>query len=108
MPRRTIAERIAAEKERRDKLDANLKTLQAQSAKVERAKDTRRKVLLGTLVMEELNASGAFTDTLTRWLRQRLPATLTRDTDRELMADFMKEQRTGSGNPPPPGDNDAT
>lgn len=99
MPRRTISERIAAEKERRDKLDANLKTLQAQSAKLERAKDTRRKVLLGTLLIEELTASGPFADTLTRWLKERLPATLTRDTDRELMAKIIEDQHPGTQDP---------
>ncbi len=49
MARRTIEERIA-------RLEAQKKSLQARRGKQERARDTRRKVLLGALVLQRLEA----------------------------------------------------
>ena len=54
MARRPLSERLQAERERIVKLQENVRRLEAQERKTERAKDTRRKVLLGALVMDEL------------------------------------------------------
>lgn len=104
MARRTVEERIAAERERRAKSDARLKALQAQASKTERARDTRRKVLLGALVMDELTVRGPLAETLDRWLRERLPGHLTRDTDRELMAHFLNGADARGREPSPPAE----
>src|SRR5665213_3588521 len=51
MARRSIEERIS-------QLEAQRKTLQARLGKQDRAKDTRRKILLGALVLYRLEKSG--------------------------------------------------
>ena len=84
MARRTIEQRLA-------QLEAQKKTLQSRLGKQERARDTRRKVLLGALVLHRLqsdqpNASAAW---LRTWLTSELPAFLTRDMDKALLADLV-------------------
>jgi hypothetical protein len=84
MTRRTIEQRLA-------QLEAQKKTLQARLGKQERARDTRRKVLLGALVLHRLqfakpDASSAW---LRTWLSSELPAFLTRDMDKALLVDLM-------------------
>ncbi|KQT95717.1 mobilization protein [Methylobacterium sp. Leaf469] len=84
MARRTIAERLA-------QIEAQKKTLQARLGQQERAHDTRRKVLLGALVLQRLEAGHdpAFTQRLADWLRRELPGFLTREADRALFADLI-------------------
>ncbi len=83
--RKTIEMRLA-------EIDAQRKTLQARLSKQERAHDTRRKVLLGTLVLHRLEASKdeEFSRRLGDWLRRELPGFLTRDADKDLFADLLK------------------
>jgi hypothetical protein len=84
MTRRTIQQRLA-------QLEAQKKTLQARLGKQDRARDTRRKVLLGALVLHRLQTEmpDASTAWLRAWLSSELPAFLTRDTDKSLLADVM-------------------
>ena len=88
MARRPLSERLAAERERIAKLQENVRRLEAKERKIERAKDTRRKVLLGALVMDELERETGMANELRRWLVERLPDYLTRDHDRDVMARF--------------------
>jgi hypothetical protein len=92
MARKTIEQRLA-------ELDAQRKTLQARLSKQERANDTRRKVLLGTLVLHRLEHGEQedFSRPLSDWLRRELPGFLTREADKTLFADLIGEQNTGSG-----------
>lgn len=84
MARKTIEERLA-------QLDAQKKTLQARLNKQERARDTRRKVLLGALILHRLeNGRDEFSRSLPDWLRRELPGFLTRDGDKELFDDLLK------------------
>ena len=80
MARKSIAERIA-------QLDAQKKALQARAGKQERANDTRRKVLLGALVLHRLENAGdaEFSKRLGDWLRRELPGFLTRDSDKAFL-----------------------
>jgi hypothetical protein len=89
MAKLTIEERIA-------QLDARKKALQSRLGKQERAKDTRRKILLGALVMHRLEQSGdsEFSKRLTDWLRRELPGFLTRDDDKALFADVLELEKT--------------
>lgn len=91
MARRSIPERIA-------QLEARKKALQARLSKQERATDTRRKVLLGALVLQRLETSGdpELTRRLRDWLKRELPGFLTRANDRALFPEFI-EQKFGSG-----------
>lgn len=84
MARRSIEERIS-------QLEAQRKTLQARLGKQERARDTRRKILLGALVLYRLETSGEgeFSKGLGAWLRRELPGFLTRDDDKALFADLL-------------------
>lgn len=83
MARRSIADRLA-------QLEAQRKTLQSRLSKQERAKDTRRKVLLGALVLHRLDKpdGSEVCKTLPVWLAQELPKFLTRPDDMALFADL--------------------
>ena len=85
MARKTIEMRLA-------EIEAQKKALQARLSKQERAHDTRRKVLLGALVLHRLEASKdeEFSRRLGDWLRRELPGFLTRDADKDLFADLLK------------------
>ena len=89
MARKTIEQRLA-------ELDAQRASLKARLSKQERANDTRRKVLLGALVLHRLENSNDpdFTTRLTAWLRKELPGFLTRDGDKELFADLLGKPET--------------
>ncbi|KAB2716406.1 mobilization protein [Brucella intermedia] len=84
MARKTIEQRLA-------ELDAQRASLKARLGKQERANDTRRKVLLGALVLHRLENSNDpdFTKRLGDWLRRELPDFLTRDGDKELFSDLL-------------------
>jgi hypothetical protein len=72
-------------------LEARAKALKARMAKQDRARDTRRKILLGALVLHRLEQSGdgEFSMRLSDWLRRELPGFLTRDEDKTLFADLL-------------------
>ena len=100
MARKSIEERLA-------QLDAQRAALKARLSKQERANDTRRKVLLGALVLHRLENSNDpdFTRRLGDWLRKELPGFLTRDGDKELFADLLtntpKAETTGNAEEAP-------
>ncbi|TBA94936.1 mobilization protein [Rhizobium ruizarguesonis] len=85
--RKTIGERLA-------QLEAQRKTLQIRLGKQERAIDTRRKVLIGALVLHRLedDRDVQIGGRLAAWLRSELPKFLTRDGDRDLFDDLLKPQ----------------
>src|SRR5208282_3308202 len=72
-------------------IEAQKKTLKARLSKQERANDTRRKVLLGGLVLHHLKArpDEKFSRRLEDFLRRILPRVLTRDLDKDLFADLL-------------------
>jgi len=72
--------------------------------KQERANDTRRKVLLGALVLHRLENTGdaEFSKRLGDWLRRELPGFLSRDSDKALLADLLG-QADISAKPSPDG-----
>lgn len=65
-------------------LDAQKKKLQAKLSKQKRAKDTRRKILLGSLLMAHMQ-----NERITSWVKKELPEFLTRDHDKELFKDWL-------------------
>ena len=91
MARKSIEQRLA-------QLDAQRAALTARLGKEERAKDTRRKVLLGALVLHCLEQGrDEFSKGLADWLRRELPGFLTRDSDKELFADLLRAPKAPSG-----------
>lgn len=89
MARRTIEQRLA-------QLEAQKKTLQARLGKQPRSQDTRRKVLLGALVLHRLQSDnpGPSSVWLRNWLTSELPVFLTRDMDKALLADLFEPPLT--------------
>ncbi|TBC13210.1 mobilization protein [Rhizobium ruizarguesonis] len=87
MARKSIGERLA-------QLEAQRKTLQIRLSKQERAIDTRRKVLIGALVLHRLehDRDVQFAGGIAAWLRRELPKFLTREGDRDLFDDLLKPQ----------------
>jgi hypothetical protein len=84
MVRRSIGERLA-------QLEAQRKTLQSKLGKQERAKDTRRKVLIGGLLLDRLEkGQDDFSKKLGDWLNKEMPGFLTRDDDKALFAGLSK------------------
>lgn len=93
MARKTIEQRLA-------ELDAQRATLKARLSKQERARDTRRKVLLGALVLHRLeHGRDEISRALPEWLRRELPGFLTRDIDKELFADLLGGPPNGGAAP---------
>ena len=90
MDRKSIALRIAQLEERK-------KSLKERLGKQERAQDTRRKVLLGALVLHRLENSNDldFSRRLLDWLRIELPGFLTRDEDKGLFNDILLPKTQG-------------
>jgi hypothetical protein len=76
--------------ERLSQLDSQRKALQARLIKQERAKDTRRKILLGALVLEKIDNGHEADKPLLAWLRTTLPGYLTRPDDKSLFDDLLK------------------
>ena len=94
MARKSIAERLA-------QLEAQKKTLTARLTKQERARDTRRKVLLGALVLHRLEdgRDAAMSAQLESWLKRDLPGFLTREADVALFDDILPGGKTDKSNP---------
>ncbi len=84
MARRSIAERLA-------QLEAQRKNLQSRLGKQDRARDTRRKVLLGAFVLHRLEKpdTSEVSKNMRAWMKQELPKFLTREDDEALFADFL-------------------
>jgi hypothetical protein len=98
MAKRSIAERLA-------QLEAQRKSLQTKLGKQERARDTRRKVLLGAFLLHRLEkGQDAFSkEQLPDWLRRELPGFITREDDAALFADLLDEPASKTA----PSDNDS-
>ncbi|MDD2878748.1 MAG: mobilization protein [Acidiphilium sp.] len=91
-------------------LEERTKALKARMAKQDRARDTRRKILLGALVLHRLEQSGdgEFSKRLSDWLKRELPGFLTRDEDKTLFADLLSgkvdlSSKVTPNEPPKPG-----
>lgn len=82
--RKTLEEQLS-------QLEEKKKALQARIQKQERAKETRRKILIGALVLDRMGSDRdpEFARRLTEWLRRELPSFLTRQIDRNLFEDLI-------------------
>jgi hypothetical protein len=93
-------------------LEEQKKALQSRLEKQQRAETTRRRMLLGSFLLERLEQDG---DTahqqggmdgkqLRQWLAREFPAYLSRDADRLLFVDLLWPQNeTSSSAPQSPG-----
>lgn len=79
--RPTNAERLENLRKRRAALDAELGRLEARERAEKRKQDTRRKILLGAVVMQEMENHP---DEIGVWARKLLAERLTKPRDRAL------------------------
>lgn len=82
--------------ERIQKLDAQKKTLQAKLNRQKRTEDTRKKILLGSLLMAHME-----NDRIESWVRKELPKFLSRENDKKLFQDWLSREK----NPPQNSEN---
>lgn len=94
MTRKPLTQRIA-------EIEVRKKTLVARLSRQERARDTRRKILLGALVLHHLKQSRdpASAERLRAWLRAQLPGFLPREADRQLFEDLVDPPVSNTGDP---------
>ena len=102
MARKTIEQKLA-------ELDAQRAALKSRLGKQERANDTRRKVLLGALVLHRLEhgKDEEFARRLRDWLKRELPEFLTRDTDKALFAELIQPAPAAPASATAPGSAEA-
>ena len=84
---------------RLEQLDARRQMLAARLAKQERSEDTRRKILIGALVLNRIYKAPDkdLSRRLCDWLRAELPGFLPREGDRALFSDILApDPATGS------------
>lgn len=84
MARRTIDQRIA-------ELEEQAKALKARKSQTDRANDTRKKVILGTLLLRDIEGDSEASKLLRNWLAKELPGQLTREHDRQIFAELLTE-----------------
>ncbi len=85
-------------------LEEQKKALQSRLEKQQRAETTRRKMLLGSFVLERLEQDGDIAHRqreltgkqLRQWLAREFPAYLSRDADRLLFVDLLWPQNETS------------
>jgi hypothetical protein len=95
MPRRSIPERLAL-------LETQTLALKARLVRQTRAEQTRRRILLGGLLEQALEANSAIAPTLRDWLREVVPAALPRQADRALLQALLSAEPGAADRTPPP------
>lgn len=86
MARASIAERLEQLRQRQERLRREQSRLQARLSTEERRRDTRRKILLGSLVLAKLESEPA----LRALIARELAGFLSRPSDRELFAGIVE------------------
>ena len=84
--KKTDAERLAAYKQQEAALKAKIARIETKTKDQERKTDTRRKIIIGSAVMAHAKIDKPFSDRLGEILK----VAVIRDTDRELIKDFLK------------------
>ena len=72
-------------------LDAQKQTLKARLRTQQRKHDTRRKILLGALLLDRIEQNNPRDQTIITWTRQQLPGFLTRPNDHKLFEDLFND-----------------
>ncbi len=86
-----MSERLKKLLEKREQLNAEIQKARARETAKKRKEDTRRKILLGALVIEMMD-KGELDDGV---IMKRLEGFLTRDIDRKLFDLTLKEDGKG-------------
>ena len=88
--RRSDEERLEELNRKKAAIEARQKAIRARVAKKERARDTRRKILVGAFVLHQIESDTKHGPGLRKWLQEGLPGFL-REIDRELFPDIIGE-----------------
>ena len=86
--RRSDEERLEELDRKKAAIEARQKALRARVAKKERARDTRRKILVGSLLLHRMENDPENGPRFRTWLQNELPGFL-RETDRNLFPDIL-------------------
>ena len=86
---KTVAERIAALKNKREKLAHRLATLEASEKVKARKQDTRRKIIVGGAVLVHMQKDAAFAKSI----RSLLAASVGRLNDKAVIADLLGQSK---------------
>ena len=82
---------------RRQQLDAQKQKLEARLKTNEKKRDTRRKILLGALVLDSIEGEQPTDPMIAEWVKEHLPDFLTRDGDKAIFQDIIGP--SGDGTP---------
>ena len=77
-------------------LDAQKQRLKSQLRSKQRATETRRKILIGALVLSRIEQNDFRDTAIIAWVKDQLPSFLTRHQDREIFSDIL-ENNTNDG-----------
>ncbi|MCY3852280.1 MAG: mobilization protein [Gammaproteobacteria bacterium] len=95
--RRSDEERLEELDRKKAAIEARQKALRARVAKKERARDTRRKILIGAFVLHQIESGTRHGPGIRKWLQEGLPGFL-RETDRKLFDDILEVADSGGEN----------
>ncbi len=84
----SAAEKLEALKKKRDQLAAQISDMEAREKKKAKAIEDKKKILLGAWVLHRIENGDT---ALFERLRRDLPEFLTRQMDREFMAEFLRQ-----------------
>jgi len=90
-----LTDKIAALREKKEKLALQLNDLTAKAKQADRKLDTRRKILVGGAVLAAIDSDTGFAD----MVRLVLDLNLTRPADREAVADLLKQPDKAAAKP---------
>lgn len=85
MASKSLAERIAAAKARKQAVAERLSTLEAKAKAVDRKRDTRRKIIVGGVVLSAMEKDSA----LAAQIRKLLQSYVGRAHDKDVLADLL-------------------
>ena len=89
MPRRNLQQKLEAAKKKKSQIDNQIKLIRAELSTVERKSDTRRKILLGALVMHLIDNGVLEED----WVMGHLDRYLTKERDRALFDELRPKNK---------------
>ena len=95
--RRSDSERLEELERKKTAIEERQKAIKARVAKKERARDTRRKILVGSLLLHRMDNDPENSTRFRLWLQKELPGFL-RKTDRKLFPDILEEADGGGEN----------
>lgn len=87
----TLQERLAKLEGEKRRIEARAASLRARVNQQNRKDDTRRRILLGAFLLNQLARGGNRNDNIKQWVADELPKFLTKERDRQVLAAFLQE-----------------